>query len=732
MLAIRHDQPRASRRQFLLGAAAAGAGLTIGFHIPLGPAARAAEAADAETINPINAYLKIAPDGTVTVLSAHMDGGQGIYSALATLVAEELDADWSKLAVEGAAGNPKLYGNLMLGGKFQLTGGSSSTPSSWERYRRAGALARAMLVQAAAEAWGVPAGEIWITKGVVSHAAGHSAGFGELADRAARVSPPQEVKLKDPADWVYIGNPELHKLDAVAKTTGRQRFPIDLRLPGMLTAVLARPPLFGAKAKSFDDAATRHVKGVVDVVETPRGIAVVAKDTWSALKGRDLLTVEWDQSGAETRGTAEMMADYKRLAKGDAAVARNQGDAKGALAGAAKVIEAEFEFPYLAHAAMEPLDAIASFDGETLDLWGGLQMPDLYQGVAAKIMGIDPSKVNMHVMTPGGFFGRRAVADADVIVEVVSVLKATGAKAPIKVQWTREDDMAGGRYRPMYYHKLSAGLDADGKLVAWQQRIVGQSIMAGTPFEAMMVKDSVDPTSVEGAATLPYAVPNILVDLVTAQSKVPVLWWRSVGSTHTAYSTEVFMDELADAAGRDPVEFRRELLKDHPRHLGVLNLVAEKAGWGTPLPEGRFRGIAVHEAFKTYVAQVAEVSLKDDGGIKVERVVCAVDCGIAVNPDIVKAQMEGGIGFGLGAILKSAVTLEGGQVQETNFDRYQMLTIAEMPKVEVHIVPSTELPTGVGEPGVPPVGPALANAVFAATGKRVRVLPFNRHEFGTA
>jgi isoquinoline 1-oxidoreductase subunit beta len=335
-------------------------------------------------------------------------------------------------------------------------------------------------------------------------------------------------------------------------------------------------------------------------------------------------------------------------------------------------------------------------------------------------------------VTPGGFFGRRAVADADVIVEVVSVLKATGAKAPVKVQWTREDDMAGGRYRPMYYHKLAGGLDASGRLIAWQQRIVGQSIAAGTPFEPMLVKDSVDKTSVEGAATLPYAVPNLLVDLVTTKSQVPVLWWRSVGSTHTAYSTEVFIDELASAAGRDPVEFRRELLQGHPRHLGVLNLVADKAGWGTPPPAGRFRGIAVHESFKTYVAQVAEISLTDDGGIKVERVVCAVDCGIAVNPDIVRAQMEGGIGFGLGAILKSAITLEGGQVQETNFDTYQMLTIAEMPKVEVHIVPSTEAPTGVGEPGVPPIGPALANAVFAATGKRVRVLPFSRHEFGTA
>ena len=683
-------------------------------------------------INPINAYLRIAPDGTVTVLSAHMDGGQGIYTGVATLVAEELDADWSKLQVEGAAGNPKLYGNVTWGGKVQGTGGSSSTSSSWQRYRQAGALARAMLVQAAAEAWAVPAGEVRVAKGVLSHASGQSASFGALADRAAQVAPPQEVKLKDPSAWVYIGNDKLHRLDSVAKTTGRQQFPIDVRLPGMLTAVLARPPLFGARATSFDASATRQVKGVVDVVETPRGIAVVAKDTWSALKGRDLLTVEWDQSAAETRGTAELMAEYKRLAQGDAAVARQDGDVKGALAGAAKVIEAEFEFPYLAHAAMEPLDAVARFQDGTLEIWAGHQMPDLYQAVGAQIMGIDPAKVKLHVMTPGGFFGRRAVADADVIVEVVSVLKATGAKAPVKVQWTREDDMAGGRYRPMYYHKLSGGLDAGGRLIAWRQRIVGQSILAGTPFARMMVKDSVDRTSVEGAATLPYAVPNLLVDLVTTDVKVPVLWWRSVGSTHTAYSTEVFVDELAAAAGRDPVEFRRALLRDHPRHLGVLDLVAEKAGWGTPLPEGRFRGIAVHESFKTYVAQVAEISLKDDGGIKVERVVCAVDCGIAVNPDIVSAQIEGGIGFGLGAILKSEITLEGGQVQETNFDRYQMLTIAEMPKVEVHIVPSTEAPTGVGEPGVPPIGPALANAVFAATGKRVRVLPFSRHEFGTA
>jgi isoquinoline 1-oxidoreductase beta subunit len=730
MFAVKRDLPRPSRRQFLVGAAAAGAGLTIGFHVPMGLASRALAA---DTANPINAYLRIGPDGTVTVLSAHMDGGQGIYTGVATLVAEELDADWSQVRVEGVAGNPKLYGNLTWGGAVQGTGGSSSVPSSWERYRHAGAIARAMLVEAAAQEWGVPAGEVQVARGVISHASGKSAGFGELADRAAGVTPRAEVKLKDPSAWVHIGNENLRRLDSVAKTTGAQQFPIDVRLPGMLTAVLARPPLFGAKASSFDAAAAMQIKGVVDVVETPRGVAVVARDTWSAIKGRDALRVVWDESAAETRSSADLMAQYKELARsGKVATARNEGDIARALSGAAQVLEAAFEFPYLAHAAMEPLDAVARFEDGTLEIWAGHQMPDLYQTVGAQIMGIEPARVKLHVMTPGGFFGRRAVPDADVIVEVVSVLKATGAKAPVKVLWTREDDTKGGRYRPMYYHTIKAGLDAEGNPVAWQHRIVGQSILAGTPFESMVGKNSVDPTSVEGASNLPYAVPNILVDLVTTDVKVPVLWWRSVGSTHTAYSTEVFIDQLAQAAGRDPVEFRRRLLRDHPRHLGVLNLVAEKAGWDKPLPEGRFRGVAVHESFNTYVAQVAEISLRDDGGIRVERVVCAVDCGIPINPDIIKAQMEGGIGFGLGAILKGEITLNGGRVEQTNFDTYRMLTIEEMPWVEVHIVPSTESPTGVGEPGVPPIGPAVANAVYAATGKQIQVLPFSRHDFRTA
>jgi isoquinoline 1-oxidoreductase beta subunit len=498
-----------------------------------------------------------------------------------------------------------------------------------------------------------------------------------------------------------------------------------VKLEGMLTAVISRPPAFGGKARSVDATAARAVPGVVDVVEIDRGVAVVAEGTWAAMKGRDALVVDWDLSAAETRGTDELMAEYRRLAAGtEAASARRDGDAEAALAGAASVIEATFEFPYLAHAALEPLNAVARMRDGMLEVWGGHQIPDLYQAIAAGIAGIPAERVKLHVMMTGGGFGRRAVTDADVVAEAVAVAKAIGWRAPVKVQWTREDDMAGGRYRPMYHHTIRAGLDAQGQPVAWRHRIVGQSILAGTPFEAMLVAKGVDGTSVEGAANLPYAIPHLAVDLVTTSVGVPVLWWRAVGSTHTAYATEVMIDELALAAGKDAVEFRLGLLAGHPRHAGVLRLAAEKAGWGAPLPEGRFRGVAVHEAFATFVAQIAEISLDARGRPKVERVVCAVDCGIAVNPDVIRAQMEGGIGFGLGAILHGAITLEQGRVVESNFDGYEVLRLDEMPVVEVHIVPSAERPTGVGEPGVPPIGPAVANAYRAATGKRIGVLPF--------
>jgi len=726
--ALHAVSPAPSRRRFLIGAVAAPAGFSVGYYL-LGSSARAEGPTD--TINPFAGYVEIGTDNRVTVLSAHMDMGQGCYNGIATLVAEELDADWAQIDVIGAAGNPTLYGNVTWGGTVQGTGGSSAMASSFERYRRAGATARAMLVAAAVEQWNVPAAEIYVAKGMVAHGSGQIATFGELAAKAATMPVPADVPLKDPSAWTMIGNAQLRRYDSLPKSTGKQDFTIDVTLPGMLTAVMIHPPLFGATVKSFDASRATSVKGVVDVVETPRGLAVVADTMWAAIKGREQVAVEWDESKAETRSSDELLAHYKDLARQPApATARNDGDAPQAFASAAKVLEASFQFPYLAHAALEPLNAVARRnDDGTLEVWGGHQIPDLYQATAAQIADITPDKVKLHVLKTGGSFGRRATPDSDVIVEAVSVAKALGWRAPVKVQWTREDDMKGGRYRPMYVHTLKAGIDADGNLVAWHNHIVGQSIAKGSPFEGM-IQNGIDPTSVEGASNIPYAIPNLRVDLTTTDVGVPVLWWRAVGSTHTAYAVEAFLDEVAEAAGKDPVEFRLALLKDHPRHAGVLRLAAEKAGWGTPAAQGRFRGVAVAESFSTYVAQIAEVSVAA-GGIKVERVVCAVDCGIAINPDQVRAQMEGGIGYGLGAILKSQVTLTGGAVDQGNFDSYEVLRIEEMPQVEVHIVPSQEPPTGVGEPGVPPIGPAVANAVYAATKKRIRVLPFSRNDLTT-
>jgi isoquinoline 1-oxidoreductase beta subunit len=730
--AIRNIQPTPSRRHFLIGATATGAGLVVGYHL-LGRPASADTAVAAPPINPFAGYVQIGTDNKVIVLSAHMDMGQGCYNGIATLVAEELDADWAQMDVIGGSGNPLLYGNLTWGGKIQGTGGSSAMTSSFERYRRAGATARAMLVAAAAQEWSVPVGEITVAKGMLTHASGKQASFGELAIKAAAVPVPTDLPLKDASQWTLIGNEKLPRYDSLPKATGKQDYTLDVKLPGMLTAVMIHPPLFGSTVKSFDAAKAKAVKGVVDVVETPRGVAVVGENMWAAMKGRDQVTVEWDDSKAEKRGSAELVAQYNELAKKPGtATARNEGDIDQGFATAAKVLEASFEFPYLAHAALEPLNAVARLNADgTLEVWGGHQMPDLYQAMAAQTAGITPDKVTLHVLKTGGSFGRRATPDSDVIIEAVAVAKALGGKAPVKVQWTREDDMKGGRYRPLYVHSLKAGLDAQGNLVAWRNHIVGQSILAGTPFGAL-VQHGIDLTSVEGAANIPYAIPNLRVELTTTDVGVPVLWWRSVGSTHTAYAVEAFLDEVAEAAGKDPVEFRLALLKDHPRHVGVLKLAAEKAGWGTPAAQGRFRGIAVAESFNTYVAQVAEVSVAEGGRVKVERVVCAVDCGTAINPDQIRAQMEGGIGFGLGAILKSQLTLTNGAVDQSNFDSYDVLRINEMPQVEVHIVPSQEAPTGVGEPGVPPIGPALANAVYAATKKRIRVLPFTRNNLTTA
>jgi isoquinoline 1-oxidoreductase beta subunit len=705
-----------SRRAFLKGSGALGGALVLSTYLPL----RGAKAATFSDPPQPNAFIRIAPDDSVTVLIKHLDMGQGTTTGLTTIVAEELDADWGQMRFAFAPADAKLYNNLAFG-PMQGTGGSTSVANSWEQLRKAGAAARAMLVAAAAETWKVPAGEITIEKGVLRHSSGKTARFGEFAAKAATLPVPADVKLKDPKDFKLIGT-RLPRLDSAEKTDGKAIYSLDIRRPGQLTAVVMHPPRFGGKVKSFDAADAKKVAGVVDVVAIPSGVAVVAKDTWSAMKGREALKVEWDFAGAESRSTDALMAEYKAMAQtpGLKAAARGKADP---LTGAAKVLDAEFEFPYLAHAPMEPLNGVIEPTAEGVTIWTGSQFQTVEQATAAKILDIKPEQVAINTVFAGGSFGRRATPTADYVAEMATILKATGMKAPIHLLRTREDDMHAGYYRPMVYHKARAGLDDAGNLVGWEHVIVTKSIMSGTILD-MMVKDGIDSTSVEGVADMPYAVPNFLATVHNAKEGVPVLWWRSVGHTHTGHVVEAFMDELAHAAGKDAVEFRLAMLKDHPRHVGVLKLAAEKAGWGETLPKGKGRGIAVHESFNSYVAMVADVSV-ENGQVKIDRVVAAVDCGIAVNPDVIAAQVEGSVGFALSAVLRNKITMTDGEVEQANFDTYEPTRMPEMPKVEVHLVKSTEAPTGIGEPGVPCLAPAISNAIFAATGKRLRSLPLD-------
>lgn len=723
-----------SRRRFLQG----GAGLTLGFCLPAlaAPLAGPGKAGEG-VVGPIhfepNAFLRIGTDNTVTVLSKHLEMGQGTYTGLATILADELDADWNTVRVEGAPADAKRYNNLFWG-PAQGTGGSTAMANSWEQMRRAGAAGRAMLVSAAAIKWNVPAAEIMVRDGVVSHAKSkRRASFGELAVDAATLPVPTDLKLKDPKDFRLIGK-QVKRKDSADKTNGQARFTQDVQLPGMLVAVVAHPPRFGATVKSFDARRAKAVKGVVDVVQIPQGVAVLASDTWSAKKGRDALSVNWDESQAFKLGSEEIFARYRELAKTPGLVAHQSGDADQAFGKAARVVRASYDFPYLAHAAMEPMNCVIRLGSDGCEVWNGEQMQTGDQYALAGLFGLKPEQVTIHMLYAGGSFGRRASSHSDYVLEAAQIVKAINGKAPVKLVWMREDDMRAGYYRPLFHHALEAALDDKGRLTGWRHRLVGQSIVAGTAFEKNLVKDGIDQVSVEGAANLPYAIPNMKVDLHTPKDiPVPVLWWRSVGSSHTAYSTETFLDQVAGAMGKDPVALRLELLATHPRHAGVLKLAAEKAGWGTPLKSGkpgerRGRGVAVHESFNSYVAQVAEVTVAKDGSIKVDRIVCAVDCGIAINPDNVRAQVQGAIGFALSAALHGEITLKEGRVEQGNFDGYPPLRIHEMPVVEVHIVPSAAAPSGIGEPGVPPTAPAVANAIAAATGKHLTRMPFNAAE----
>nr|WP_255595498.1 molybdopterin cofactor-binding domain-containing protein [Lysobacter sp. BMK333-48F3] len=502
---------------------------------------------------------------------------------------------------------------------------------------------------------------------------------------------------------------------------------MDVQFEGLLTALVARAPVFGGTVKSFDAAAAKAVPGVRDVVQVPSGVAVVADHYWAAKLGRDALKIDWDLGPHAGLDTGQLREEFRRLAVTPGAVASQAGDVDAALAKAARTVEAEYHVPYLAHSPMEPLNCTVKIADGQCEIWTGTQFQTLDQQVAAKIAGLKPEQVKIHTMFLGGGFGRRATPTSDFVAEAVQVAKAAGK--PVKTVWTREDDVRGGYYRPMYLQQAKIGLDGQGRPVAWKHVLVGQSIAAGSPFEAVMVKNGVDATSVEGVADSPYikAIADHRVDLHSPSTGIPVLWWRSVGHSYNGFIMESLIDELAHAAGQDPVAYRRGLLKDHPRHLAALNLAAEKAGWGAKPAEGRARGVAVHESFGSYIAQVAEVSLQDVAGggkaIRVHRFVCAIDCGLAVNPDGVRAQMESGINFGLGAALYSALSFKDGRVQESNFHDYRVLRLDESPQIEVHIVPSSEKMGGAGEPGTAPVAAAVANAVFALTQKRLRELP---------
>lgn len=721
--------PTPSRRDFLKVLGLGAAGLVVGCSAeppappvtstPAPPATPAVSPSPAAQLEQMNHFVKIGSDDKVTVVVKHSEFGQGSSTGLTAIVAEELDADWAQMNWEFAPADATRYANTQMG--IQGTGGSSAIANSWQQLRQAGAGARALLVAAAAAEWKVPEEEIEVSKGTITHKSGKSSGFGALAGAAARQKLPEKLVLKDPSKFTLIGQP-LPRLDGAVKSNGKAQFAIDLSLPGMRIAVMLRPPKFGGKLDKLDDAEARALPGVFEVVTVPRGVAVVAKDFWTAQKARRLLKATWDFSKAEKRGTPELLRDYKNQLKKPGAVARNDGKAEAAFAGAPHKVELEYEFPYLAHAPMEPLGCLVDFKNGEADLYYGAQLQTIDQASAAATLGIASDKVRINSCFGGGSFGRRATPDSDFVVEACSIAKAVQEKTPLKLLWDRSDDLHGGRYRPMSVHRVRGSVGADGKPLAFFHQMVVQSFLADSPF-AMMIKNGVDATSVEGSANSDYLIPNFRVEVHMAKGGVSTLWWRSVGHTFNAFVMETFVDALAHAAGADPVKFRLTLLPAKSRRRGVLELAVSKAG---PAPQGKRmgRGVAVHESFGSYVAEVVDVEMKE-GKPAVQKVVCAIDCGIVINPDQVKSQMESGINYALSAALGEAITLKDGEVEQSNFDSYRVLRMPAAPPIEVYMVESNAAPTGTGEPGVPPLAPALANAIFQATGTRLTRLPLS-------
>ena len=687
------------RRQFLQITGAAGAGLLLACRV-----ARAEVMPGAA--GTVNAWVHVGTDGQVTIAVSESEMGQGTMTAFAQIVADELDADWSKVRAVHALADQAKYGR-------QSTGGSTSIRIGYASIRKAGAAAREMLVAAAAAAWAVPPSECRTELGVVHHTpSGRRSDYGALADRAGQLPAPESPTLKDPATFRYVGKP-IKRLDSREKVTGAAMFGLDAKVSGLLVAQVVRSPVLGGAVARFDAAAAKAVPGVVDVVQVPNGVAVVAENFWAARQGRQALTAEWDEKEWGDLSSEKITAMLKEIVA-SGAVARNEGDAAQAIEGAARRHGAVYEAPYLAHAAMEPMNCTAHVRADACDIWVGTQAQTSTVQAAARITGLPAEKITVHTLYLGGGFGRRS--QTDFVEDAVHLSKAAGR--PVKVIYTREDDMHAGWYRPVTYNELAGGLDAAGWPVAWIHRIAGASITE----RFGPLPNGIDASSVEGAANIPYHIPNVHVTYARPQLPITTWWWRSVGSSQNAYITECFLDELARAGGHDPLAYRQRLLQAHPRHLRVLNTAAEKIGWGGALPEGHALGIAVHECFGSWVAQAADVTMESDGP-RVHRVVCAVDCGQAINPDTIAAQMDSGVTYGLSAALWGRITLDKGRPQQTNFHDYRIVRMRETPRIETHIVNAGDAHGGIGEPGTAPTAPAVCNAIFALTGKPVRKLP---------
>lgn len=705
------------RRKFLKASTLFGSGLFISFDLSENP--KWFSEPKPLTMFAPNAFLRVGTDNSIHVILSKVEMGQGIWTTLAMFIAEELDCDWNKIKVEHSPAS-KDYTHTFI--PIQCTVGSTSTMSEFERYRMAGATARVMLVEAAAKKLGITIESCRTENGFVL-AGDKKISYGEVAIDASKLPVPT-VTLREAKDWKYIGK-SVKRLDSLEKTNGKAKYGIDMQFPDLLTAVVAHAPTFGAKIKSFDVNKAKTIKGVRAIVEIPTGIAVIADNYWTAKMGRDALKIEWDLGANANLSSQQLIKEYRKLSKSKGKIGQEKGNIDISFSKAAKTIDSEFSVPFLAHAPMEPLNCTVKISEDKCEIWTGTQLPTSDQSEVAKLLNFKPEQVEITTPFLGGGFGRRGSFYSDWIVEAVNIAKISGKF--IKLVWSREDDIKGGYYRPMYLHHALVGLDEHGLPIAWQHRIVGQSVFSHNPLSGRVPLE-IDESSIEGIKNSPYltTVPNYSVELHTTLVNVPILPWRSVGKSHTIFVMETLIDELAYAAGKTPIEYRKILLKNHPRLLSILNLVIEKSNYEKELPKGQFRGIAVHEGSGSCIAQVVEL-LFENKKVRVQRVVCAIDCGLPVNPDGIIAQMESSIVFGLTAALYGEITFENGQVQQSNFHNYPMLRINEMPIIEVHILPSTEKIGGTGEPAVPVIAPALANALFAATGKRFRNLPIRLH-----